>query len=73
MSAINGMSPEVLASRPPRNMTGDPYETVGSNLATFVFHECYHPSSFTSATMWDKPGCCGEWQGKAGVIKPPPG
>ena len=35
-------------------MTDDPNETVGSNLATFLFHECYHVG---------QTGCCGEWQG----------
>jgi len=48
--AIEGMPPEVLAGRPPKNMTGDPNETVGSNLVTFVFHE---------VTTSGKPECCG--------------
>ena len=61
---IEGMSPEVLASRPPRKMTSDPNETVGSSLATFVFHECYHVG---------QTGILRRVVGKAGVIKPPAG
>ena len=64
VGAIKGMSPEVLASRPPRNLTGDPNETVGSNLATFVFHECYHVG---------QTGVLRRVAGKSGVIKPPEG
>jgi hypothetical protein len=62
VSAIEGMSPEVLASRPPRKFTGDPNETVGSNLATFVFHECYHVG---------QTGVLRRVAGKPGVVKPP--
>ena len=62
VGAIRGMSPEVLASRPPRNLTGDPNETLGSNLATFVFHECYHVG---------QTGVLRRLVGKPGVIKPP--
>ncbi len=64
VSAIKGMSAEALAARPPRNMTGDPNETVGSNLATFVFHECYHVG---------QTGVLRRVAGKPGVIKPPEG
>jgi uncharacterized damage-inducible protein DinB len=64
VKAIQGMSSEVLASRPPRNMTGDPNETVGSNLATFVFHECYHVG---------QTGVLRRVAGKPGVVKPPKG
>ena len=60
--AISGMSPEVLASKPPRNMTGDPNETVGSNFAIFVFHESYHVG---------QTGVLRRVAGKPGVIKPP--
>ena len=59
---IEGMSPEVLASRPPRKFTNDPNETVGSNLATFVFHECYHVG---------QTGVLRRVAGKPGVLKPP--
>jgi DinB family protein len=60
--AISAMSPEVLAMKPPRPMTGEPNETVGSNLATFVFHECYHVG---------QTGILRRVAGKPGVIKPP--
>ena len=59
---IEGMSPETLASKPPRKFTGDPNETVGSNLATLVFHECYHVG---------QTGVLRRVAGKPGVIKPP--
>jgi uncharacterized damage-inducible protein DinB len=59
---IEGMSPETLASKPPRKFTGDPNETVGSNLATLVFHECYHVG---------QTGVQRRVAGKPGVIKPP--
>jgi len=62
--AITGMPPEVLASKPPRPMTGEPNETVGSNLATFVFHECYHVG---------QTGVLRRVAGKPGAIKPPEG
>src|SRR4051794_34699039 len=39
VKSMQALPSEVLAGPPPRNMTGDPNETVGSNLATFVFHE----------------------------------
>ena len=64
VKTIEGMSPEVMASRPPRNVTGDPNETVGSNLATLVFHECYHVG---------QTGILRRVTGKPGVIKPPAG
>jgi uncharacterized damage-inducible protein DinB len=60
--AIKGMSPEVLAGRPPRNLTGDPNETVESQLATFTFHESYHVG---------QTGVLRRVAGKPGVIKPP--
>ena len=60
--AITGMAPEVLATKPPRPFTGEPNETVGSNLATFVFHECYHVG---------QTGVLRRVAGKPGVIKPP--
>jgi uncharacterized damage-inducible protein DinB len=59
---IEAMSPEILASKPPRKFTGDPNETVGSNLATFVFHECYHVG---------QTGVLRRVVGKPGVVKPP--
>jgi uncharacterized damage-inducible protein DinB len=62
VQAIQAMPPEVLAGRPPRNLTGDPNETVGSNLATFVFHESYHVG---------QTGVLRRVAGKLGVIKPP--
>jgi uncharacterized damage-inducible protein DinB len=60
--AITEMSPEVLAMKPPRPLTGDPNETVGSNLATLVFHECYHVG---------QTGILRRVAGKPGVLKPP--
>ena len=60
--AIGSMPAEVLAAKPPRNMTGDPNETIGSNLATFVFHESYHVG---------QTGVLRRVAGKPGVIKPP--
>jgi uncharacterized damage-inducible protein DinB len=60
--AIGSMSAELLAGKPPQNMTGDPNETVGSNLATFVFHETYHVG---------QTGVLRRVAGKPGVIKPP--
>lgn len=62
VSAIKGMPPEVLAAKPPRPFTGEPNETVGSNLATLVFHECYHVG---------QTGVLRRVAGKPGVIKPP--
>lgn len=59
---IRGMSGEVLATKPPRPVTGDPNETVGSNLATLVFHECYHVG---------QTGVLRRIAGKPGVVKPP--
>ena len=50
-----------LAARPPRNLTGDPDDTVGSQLATFVFHECYHVG---------QTGVLRRVVGKSGVITP---
>jgi DinB family protein len=60
--AINGMSPEVLAMKPPRPFTGEPNETVGKNMATLVFHECYHVG---------QTGILRRVAGKPGVVKPP--
>ena len=60
--AINGIPLEVLAAKPPRPFTGEPNETVGGNLATFVFHECYHVG---------QTGVLRRVAGKPGVIKPP--
>jgi uncharacterized damage-inducible protein DinB len=62
VSAIKGMPPEVLAAKPPHPLTGEPNETVGSSLATFVFHECYHVG---------QTGVLRRLVGKPGVIKPP--
>ncbi len=61
LNAIKGMPAEVLAARPPRNLTGDPNETVGSNLAMFVFHECYHVG---------QTGVLRRLAGKPGAVKP---
>ena len=63
VGVIRGMSAEALAARPQRNLTGDPNETVGSQLATFVFHENYHVG---------QTGVLRRVAGKPGVIKPPP-
>jgi uncharacterized damage-inducible protein DinB len=63
LRAVSGMTPEVLAMKPPRPRTGEPNETVGSNLATFVFHESYHVG---------QTGVLRRVAGKPGVIKPPP-
>lgn len=60
--AIKGMSPEAMASPPPRKITGAPDETVGTNLATFVFHETYHVG---------QTGVLRRVAGKPGVVKPP--
>lgn len=62
VSAIKKMTPEILASPPPKKFTGEPNETVGSNLATFVFHESYHVG---------QTGVLRRVAGKPGVIKPP--
>jgi hypothetical protein len=62
VNALKAMPPEVMAAKPPRPFTGDPNETVGSNLATFVFHECYHVG---------QTGVLRRVAGKPGVIKPP--
>jgi uncharacterized damage-inducible protein DinB len=63
VGVIRNMSAEALAARPRRNITGDPNETVGSQLATFVFHENYHVG---------QTGVLRRVAGKPGVIKPPP-
>jgi hypothetical protein len=60
--AIKAMSPDVMASTPPRKFTGAPDETVGSNMATFVFHESYHVG---------QTGVLRRVAGKPGVVKPP--
>ena len=60
--AISGMPAEVMAMKPPRLLTGDPNETIGSNLATLVFHECYHVG---------QTGVLRRVAGKPGVVKPP--
>jgi hypothetical protein len=62
LGVINNMSSEAMAARPQRSLTGDPNETVGSNLATFVFHESYHVG---------QTGVLRRVSGKPGVIKPP--
>jgi len=62
VKAIGGMSPEALAAPPHRKMTGAPDETVGSQLATFVFHESYHVG---------QTGVLRRIAGKPGVVKPP--
>jgi uncharacterized damage-inducible protein DinB len=63
VSVIRNMSADALAARPPKSLTGDPNETVGSQLATFVFHENYHVG---------QTGVLRRVAGKPGVIKPPP-
>jgi uncharacterized damage-inducible protein DinB len=62
VKAIGGMSAEALAAPPQRKMTGAPDETVGSQLATFVFHESYHVG---------QTGLLRRLAGKPGVVKPP--
>ena len=64
MRVINGMTSEVMARKPSRPLTGDPNETVGSNLATLLFHECYHVG---------QTGILRRVAGKPGVVKPPSG
>jgi uncharacterized damage-inducible protein DinB len=64
LALIENMSPEAMAAHPPKSLTGNPDETVGSNLATFVFHECYHVG---------QTGVLRRVAGKPGVIKPPAG
>ena len=60
--AIGGLSAETLATKPPKKMTGAPDETVGSQMATFVFHETYHVG---------QTGILRRVAGKPGMIKPP--
>src|SRR3954462_1948794 len=62
--AIGGIPAAALGMKPPRPMTGEPNETIGTNLATFVFHECYHVG---------QTGLLRRVVGKPGVIKPPAG
>jgi uncharacterized damage-inducible protein DinB len=62
VKGIGGMSAEALAAPPQRKMTGAPDETVGSQLATFVFHESYHVG---------QTGILRRMAGKPGVVKPP--
>jgi uncharacterized damage-inducible protein DinB len=62
VDVISRMPPDVLAMKPPRPLTGAPDESVGSNLATFVFHECYHVG---------QTGVLRRVAGKPGVVKPP--
>jgi uncharacterized damage-inducible protein DinB len=64
VKAIRGMSAEALQSAPKRKMTGAPNETVGTQLATMVFHETYHVG---------QTGVLRRVVGKPGVVKPPPG
>ena len=60
--AIRAIPAGALAAVPPKKMTGAPDETVGSQLATFVFHECYHVG---------QTGVLRRVVGKPGVVKPP--
>ena len=62
VNAIKGLSPEAMAATPPRKFTGHPNETVGSNMATLVFHESYHVG---------QTGVLRRVVGKPGVVKPP--
>jgi hypothetical protein len=62
VKAIGGMSSASLSAPPERKMTGAPDETVGSQLATFVFHESYHVG---------QTGLLRRLAGKPGVVKPP--
>jgi uncharacterized damage-inducible protein DinB len=62
VKAIKGMPAELMGVKPPRPFTGAPDETIGSNLATFVFHESYHVG---------QTGVLRRVAGKPGVIKPP--
>jgi uncharacterized damage-inducible protein DinB len=62
VKAIRGMSAEALQAPPKRKMTGAPNETVGTQLATMVFHETYHVG---------QTGVLRRVAGKPGVVKPP--
>jgi hypothetical protein len=59
---ISGMPDHLLSMKPPRPLTGEPNETIGRNLATLVFHECYHVG---------QTGILRRVVGKSGVVKPP--
>ena len=62
VKTIRGMSEEALQAAPKRKMTGAPNETVGTQLATMVFHETYHVG---------QTGVLRRIAGKPGVVKPP--
>jgi uncharacterized damage-inducible protein DinB len=62
VKSIGRMSAQALAAPPDRKMTGAPNETVGSQLATLVFHESYHVG---------QTGLLRRIAGKPGVVKPP--
>jgi uncharacterized damage-inducible protein DinB len=62
MKAVNGMSPDALATPAPFSPTGNPDETIGSLLAAFAFHEAYHVG---------QTGILRRVVGKEGVVKAP--
>jgi hypothetical protein len=57
------MSAEAMARPAPFSPTGNPNETMGSLLVSFVFHEAYHVG---------QTGLLRRVVGKEGAIKPPP-
>jgi uncharacterized damage-inducible protein DinB len=42
IEVIEKMTPEELAKKAPFSPTGNPNETIGSLMATIVFHDAYH-------------------------------
>ncbi len=42
LQGMQNMKPEALAAKAPFSPGGNPMETIGSLLATLVFHESYH-------------------------------
>ncbi len=42
MAGLESTSADALAQKAPFSPTGNPDETIGSLLATFVFHDAYH-------------------------------
>jgi hypothetical protein len=63
VNAIGRLTPDALAAKAPWSPSGNPNETMGSLLVSFVFHESYHVG---------QTGVLRRVAGKPGAIKAPP-
>jgi uncharacterized damage-inducible protein DinB len=62
VNGLNAMTVETMDRPAPTSLTGNPNETVGSLLATLVFHEAYHVG---------QTGILRRVVGREGMIRPP--